>query len=497
MAIAEENGYFIEVPALRFAGSGSATIDCGATPLTLSESFTLEAWFRPDKLIQGGVSVLAANLVETAAPGGTISIPLCLWLDSGILILSVAGERQLSGSAPVAPSLQTEKSWYHIAVVCDRGTLTSSLYRREARFVETRSLPIRASNGGNLKLQKLVLASIAQPELPTTPFTGAFAELRVWNTARSENDVNDYRLQRLVGNESGLLGYWMLDEAADLSMHDSSTQDNDGVVRLGNWERDSGLEMMIGWFDAITWEAKRVAEAQLDYLKGTKLPKWEAAYAQRLRASQDANREVGEQRAQLQEAQAVYAAAETAAKTERTEKQNQLANRTAEIEAVKAETLKKLDLTRRVMLADFIERLQDEVAASKINIAKEYGNVYGLDTVALEVKMVPGYGGVGLQLPEPGMTTEGGRLSTLTVRLRTRRMDEQRERPLAAVPQLTGSTEVFAQRKLGEAGFRTRVIYEGIESAEWHGRVLRQLYAEKEPEQAPLDSIITLVVGHN
>lgn len=498
MALVAAYDYIIEVPALRFLGDeGDATIDFGAEPLELGESFTLEVWFRPNKLPQGGLSILATNLAETAA-GGTDNISLCLWLDSGIPTLSVAGDGQIRETAQVAPALQQEKSWCHIAVVCDQGALKTVLYRSGAKASETRSLSIRASDGGALVLQKLVLASFVEQGLTTVSFSGAFAELRLWNSARSEGDISGYRLQRLTGDEPSLQGYWMLDETDGVWIYDSSSQDNDAMVHSGRWESHAGLDLII---DSFSRRGARPVEAQAAYLKTTKLPNWEAKASKDIEpARRLADRRLADLQGQLQEEQDTWKQKHALLSAEIADAQRKLQSRTSETRKIKAEELAKLEAMRKVTLADFIERLQDEVAMSKIKIAKDHGSVYGLDEVVLDVKMVPGYGGVGLQLPEPGMKTEAGRLSTLTVRLRARRTEVQpdrTDRPLVEIPQLEGTTEVFARRRLGEAGFRTAVVYEGVDDVAMHGRVIRQLYSETKPGYAVLDSIVTLVIGQS
>ncbi|MEO0739798.1 MAG: LamG domain-containing protein, partial [Cyanobacteria bacterium J06649_12] len=43
-------------------------------------------------------------------------------------------------------------------------------------------------------------------------FRGELDELRIWNTARSKEDINAFRDSKLTGAESGLVGYWNFDE---------------------------------------------------------------------------------------------------------------------------------------------------------------------------------------------------------------------------------------------------------------------------------------------
>ena len=48
-----------------------------------------------------------------------------------------------------------------------------------------------------------------------TPFTGQLDEIRIWNTARTQQQVNDALYRPLEGNETGLMAYWPIEAATD------------------------------------------------------------------------------------------------------------------------------------------------------------------------------------------------------------------------------------------------------------------------------------------
>jgi hypothetical protein len=58
-------------------------------------------------------------------------------------------------------------------------------------------------------------------------FNGLFDELRVWNVARTAQQIKDSYNKPLVGNESGLVGYFKFDEA-------SGTMTTDAVTSSGH-----------------------------------------------------------------------------------------------------------------------------------------------------------------------------------------------------------------------------------------------------------------------
>jgi hypothetical protein len=64
------------------------------------------------------------------------------------------------------------------------------------------------------------------------PFLGLIDEVRVWNTARTQAQIQANMNRTLTGNEPGLVGYWRLDDGSGQAILDSSLRGNDG--RLGS-----------------------------------------------------------------------------------------------------------------------------------------------------------------------------------------------------------------------------------------------------------------------
>ena len=54
-------------------------------------------------------------------------------------------------------------------------------------------------------------------------FNGYFEEFRVWNVARSATEIKENTNKPLVGNETGLVGYWKFDEASGTTAVDAVT----------------------------------------------------------------------------------------------------------------------------------------------------------------------------------------------------------------------------------------------------------------------------------
>jgi hypothetical protein len=61
-------------------------------------------------------------------------------------------------------------------------------------------------------------------------FVGQLDEVSIWNRALSEAEVRSHMHHLLIGNETGLIGYWHFDEVDGATVNDSSGQGHDGAI---------------------------------------------------------------------------------------------------------------------------------------------------------------------------------------------------------------------------------------------------------------------------
>lgn len=70
---------------------------------------------------------------------------------------------------------------------------------------------------------------------------GSMCEFRIWNDVRTVEEIEDNRFDILIGNESGLVTYWRLDEGTGSVANDLSATDIDGVIsNMDSWTIESG-----------------------------------------------------------------------------------------------------------------------------------------------------------------------------------------------------------------------------------------------------------------
>jgi len=66
-------------------------------------------------------------------------------------------------------------------------------------------------------------------------YNGYIKEIRMWNIARSQSDIQSNMNRQLTGNEPGLVGYWKLDEGNGTIANDSTQNNSDGTIYGAQW----------------------------------------------------------------------------------------------------------------------------------------------------------------------------------------------------------------------------------------------------------------------
>jgi hypothetical protein len=129
--------------------------------------------------------------------GGSVCVPECNSAESG------EGNLQVN-------------QWQHIAATYDGTNIV--IYRNGERVSST-------PWSGNVTHPKFVLIGIWE-----TSFNGLIADVRIWNTTRTQSQIQANMNRRLSGSESGLVGYWKFDEGSGQTTFDSSNGHNDGTL---------------------------------------------------------------------------------------------------------------------------------------------------------------------------------------------------------------------------------------------------------------------------
>jgi hypothetical protein len=179
----------------RLNGQSANNIDLvSAETLGLKDSsFTIEAWIKNEDLNEAGFST-------TRVVAGTNSDIL----NKG-LRLSVEGRNvcmDFWSNSTTSSTVLESNIWYHVAWRYDKTKKTQSiLINGELDCVGTGKEAFQGSD--------LVYIGRAYGGCN---FKGSIAEVRIWNTARTDADIKTDRFKRLTGKEANLKGYYPLDD---------------------------------------------------------------------------------------------------------------------------------------------------------------------------------------------------------------------------------------------------------------------------------------------
>lgn len=248
-----------QVPVLEMTGDPKTLF---LSPIShLGGALTLETWFNPISTKEQQSMIILADdkdvsLVVTVGGnsengGGHIDVVLCKGTSKIPLLDCAYGE--------------DAGTFQHVAVTFKRGAPTSAGSTGSGFFVPIQMVPIVMSlylNGQFLTSRTVMSNRIASPTLgsgsqlvpllrmlqaPSVPnvrlggtiagyakFQGQLSEFRVWNTCRSPQEIAENFLARLVGNESGLLACYRLEQSQTGCVFDISENRGVGTLQPGS-----------------------------------------------------------------------------------------------------------------------------------------------------------------------------------------------------------------------------------------------------------------------
>ncbi|MBX7165520.1 MAG: hypothetical protein K1X74_04140 [Pirellulales bacterium] len=204
--------------------------------LATAGQFTMESWVYPKPGLTDGVIWNYGGAYQLLRVGNT-----------GLrMTLSRNGVSVPETNFDVtAPDVLNADAWNHVAVVFNGARLQLFV-----NGVSVAEVPDAAPAFLNLKLVEPVnLNFLNSSLLPAAGGAGAIDEIRVWNLARTQADLQESMLTPLTGTEPGLAGYWTFEQPADEGRieYDSSPVGN--ALGLSRAMRIENAAPQIGYVD--------------------------------------------------------------------------------------------------------------------------------------------------------------------------------------------------------------------------------------------------------
>src|SRR6266850_3948821 len=138
--------------------------------------------------------------------------------------------------------------WHHVAFVVDAAG--GRLYL-DGTFRST--LAWTGTAGATATSQFIYFGMY--PGSSITYFNGQMDEITIWNVARTQGQIQASMHRSLVGNESGLVGYWRFDETTGTTLNDNSGHGHPATIVGGATRTNSTVPMIAGAASALNFNS--------------------------------------------------------------------------------------------------------------------------------------------------------------------------------------------------------------------------------------------------
>ncbi len=181
--------------------------------LTMSNTMTMEAWINPDASANANRMIINKEGEYEVALFSDDKIywafantdPGWAWHDTGYTV--------------------TNGEWTHIAVTYDNGTVTT--------YVNGNVVDVY-DGSGSIGDSYPVLNELRIGGRSNDPadkfFDGQIDDVRIWNTVRTQGEIQSNLDAVLTGGEAGLAGHWSFSEGTGSATADSTASGNDGTL---------------------------------------------------------------------------------------------------------------------------------------------------------------------------------------------------------------------------------------------------------------------------
>ena len=202
--------------------------------LNFSQSTTLECWIKLDSYKN---NFIFSQIIQGDKPAIYYGVFIDEQKKIPMFIYSTTDKQNqvLSKEWDVESAKIELDRWYHLAVIVND--------KQVEVFVDGESqgsMKLEANIADNPAAELLIGKSYSD----NSYFSGQITEFRIWNTARTPDDIEENmsrRLENVNNNELSLAGYWMLDRGSQATVCDSTSKDQYGIIKGATWVTSDDL----------------------------------------------------------------------------------------------------------------------------------------------------------------------------------------------------------------------------------------------------------------
>lgn len=186
-------------------------------PRLIQDDFTIEFWMKTTSIAPSGTQWWNGNGLVDGEVSGVAN-------DFGV---SLNGAKACFGIGNADTSITSTTSvntgsWFHVAAtrVKSTGAITLCI----------NGVSEATGTGNTNSLTAPPSLTIGRLQKGVNYFNGNISEVRIWNYVRTVQQIKDNMNTELRGDESGLVGYWKLNEGSGNIIYDNSSGNDSGVV---------------------------------------------------------------------------------------------------------------------------------------------------------------------------------------------------------------------------------------------------------------------------
>jgi hypothetical protein len=181
-------------------------------PAQFRATMTIECWFKTsDTAAQKAYATLVSR--NASATDGSPASQFTIYMAStGEIWFGITNTGSTASSYHATTGQYKDANWHHVACSYDSTTGLKCIYI-DGVISRTDAVPSGFGLLANDTTTQLVFGSDLRGVNffnATRQFRGFMSDIRIWNVVRSAADISNNMRQRLIGNESGLMGYWKL-----------------------------------------------------------------------------------------------------------------------------------------------------------------------------------------------------------------------------------------------------------------------------------------------
>ncbi len=185
-------------------------VDCGHSEAFFPENITFEVWFYIDEFVPNGNYILATE--GWTEENGPMGYTIRFFPDTGVEFVLGMGENEW-GSISTGYDTLDSLEWVHFAGTFDGSLLTVYLNGEWMLDQEVTGQIFPSS-------ENLILGEGAM--WGNRRFSGKMYDLRIWDYARTEEEIAAGMNTILEGDEEGLIANWIMNEGSGSTLNDAT-----------------------------------------------------------------------------------------------------------------------------------------------------------------------------------------------------------------------------------------------------------------------------------